>query len=160
MRLCGNLQKGVAGRGMACAKDLGQRTQLCKGFGRERVLRVGGGTGDWSLTSQGAGAEWVGGGQGSQLMGLEGETETQRWCLVRKASHLRVEAGSRKPLGEHSRPVSHGAFSRSRLAPGGEQGKGAGLGPHCLGGQACDLPPPPLSGRLPGPARPTPSQTL
>lgn len=36
VRLCGNLEEGIAGRGVACAKDLGQRTQLCKGSGGGR----------------------------------------------------------------------------------------------------------------------------
>lgn len=66
------------GREHSCAKDLGEK--------ESRMLEVAPVTG------------------GSQLMSLEGETKTQRWCLVRKeASHLRkVGTESRKPLGEHS----------------------------------------------------------
>lgn len=63
-------------------------------------------------------------------MNLEGQPETQRWCLVRKASHLReVEAESRKSLGEHNWPVSHGAFS--------EHHKQTLLGPRWKAGERC-----------------------
>lgn len=71
-----------------------------------------------------------GGRQGSQLISLEGKTETHRWCLVRKASHLRkVEAESGRSLGMHDRPVSHWAFNRHH--------KQRLLGPQWRAGERC-----------------------
>lgn len=143
---------------MAYAKNLGQRTQLWQGVwardGPECQRRR-----LWPVTGVLQARELGQSGRRearTPLMNLEGQPETQRWCLVRKASHLReVEAESRKSLGEHNWPVSHGAFSEHHKQLTVEsRGKVLGRVHTGLGGQACDMAPPPLSGCLPGPARP------